>query len=313
MFLCVHKSIRPALARAASSGAGLTAEQRAFFDKNGYLHIQGALSHETCDKLRARAAHHLSEFDPSSKSIFSSKHQTRYSDAYFLSSGPGIHCFFEEDAVDEAGNVTVPLPLAINKIGHNLHSLDPAFKEVSFSSNVKGILKALGYKAPVVPQSMYIFKQPSIGGEVGAHQDGTYLFTEPQSVVGLWWALEDCTTTNGCLYGVPGSHLTTPVVQHFRRTKPFEGKEDFSNVDGPLLETVPPTKPEFDLTGGEPILTKKGDLVLLHHSFVHYSYANTSPNSRHAYAIHVVESHETEYPKTNWLQFPKDMPFPRVY
>ncbi|KDO33791.1 hypothetical protein SPRG_01670 [Saprolegnia parasitica CBS 223.65] len=301
----VTKALTPAWARHASSAAayGLSAEQKAFYDANGYLHIENALSHETCDTLRARADHHLSH----------SKHQTRYSDAYFLSSGPRIHCFFEEDAVDDDGNVTVPLPLAINKIGHNLHSLDPAFRDVSFSPSVKGILQSLGYVAPVVPQSMYIFKQPSIGGEVGAHQDGTYLYTEPQSVIGLWWALEDCTTSNGCLYGVPGSHLTTPVLQHFKRTTPFDGEEDFSKSDGPLLETVPATKPEFDLTCGTPILTKKGDLVLLHSSFVHYSHANTSDKSRHAYSIHVVESHETEYPKVNWLQFPKDMPFPRVY
>ncbi|OQR95648.1 phytanoyl-CoA dioxygenase domain-containing protein [Thraustotheca clavata] len=293
--------------------SGLTKEQKESFDKNGFLHISSALSHEMCDRLRARAAAHLKAFDPNTKSIFSSKHQTRYSDAYFLSSGPRIHCFFEEDAVDEHGNITVPLPLAINKIGHNLHSLDPAFQVVSFSSHVKDILQSLGYVAPVIPQSMYIFKQPSIGGEVGAHQDGTYLYTEPQSVIGLWWALEDCTTSNGCLYGVAGSHKTTPVAQHFRRTKPFEGEEDFDNVDGPLLETVPAEKPEFDLSEGQPILTKKGDLVLLHSSFVHYSHANTSPHSRHAYAIHVVESHNTVYPKTNWLQFPKDTPFPRVY
>ena len=55
-------------------------------------------------------------------------------------------------------------------------------------------------------QSMYIFKQPGIGGKVGAHQDGTFLYTKPQSVVGMWYALEDCSKTNGCLWAVPGSH-----------------------------------------------------------------------------------------------------------
>ena len=38
------------------------------------------------------------------------------------------------------------------------------------------------------------------------HQDGTFLYTEPQSVTGLWWALEDATLENGCLWAVPGSH-----------------------------------------------------------------------------------------------------------
>ena len=38
---------------------------------------------------------------------------------------------------------------------------------------------------------MYIFKQPNIGGEVVCHQDSTFLYTEPESAVGFWVALED--------------------------------------------------------------------------------------------------------------------------
>jgi phytanoyl-CoA hydroxylase len=35
-------------------------------------------------------------------------------------------------------------------------------------------------------------------------QDGAFLYTRPQSVVGFWWALEDCTLHNGCLWAKPG-------------------------------------------------------------------------------------------------------------
>ena len=38
------------------------------------------------------------------------------------------------------------------------------------------------------------------------HQDSTFLSTDPPSVVGLWWALEDSTKQNGCLWALPGSH-----------------------------------------------------------------------------------------------------------
>ncbi|CAK4678580.1 unnamed protein product [Aphanomyces euteiches] len=300
--------------RRYTAGAGLTAEQKASYEANGFLHIRGALAPEVCDALRARSDYHLSQFDPNAyqKSIFSSTHQTRFSDSYFLESGHQIRYFFEEMAFDDQGNLKQPVEKSINKIGHNLHSLDPAFRAISFSSDVVAILKSLGYVAPVVPQSMYIFKQPSIGGEVLPHQDGTYLYTEPQSVIGFWWALEDCTTTNGCLYGVAGSHKTTPIKQRFLRTTPFDGQLT-ADGDKPLLETVPSGPVDFDISKGEPILTKKGDLVLLHSSFVHYSHANTSLASRHAYSIHVVESHNMAYPATNWLQFPKGMAFPAVY
>lgn len=46
---------------------------------------------------------------------------------------------------------------------------------------------------------MLIFKHKSVGGAVPAHQDGTFLYTDPPSAVGLWFALEDCTPDNGCL------------------------------------------------------------------------------------------------------------------
>ena len=39
------------------------------------------------------------------------------------------------------------------------------------------------------------------------HQDSTFLYTDPPSVIGLWLALEDATVENGCLFSQPGSHL----------------------------------------------------------------------------------------------------------
>src|SRR3546814_15706462 len=64
---------------------------------------------------------------------------------------------------------------------------------------------------------MYIFKQPHIGGEVGWHQDSTFLYTDSLSVVGLWFALEDATLENGCLWALPGAHKG-PLRERWRRT-----------------------------------------------------------------------------------------------
>lgn len=41
---------------------------------------------------------------------------------------------------------------------------------------------------------------------VTAHQDATYLYTEPVKVAGFWIALDDATTENGCLWFSRGSH-----------------------------------------------------------------------------------------------------------
>lgn len=85
-----------------------------------------------------------------------------------------------------------------------LHDLDPVFRRFSRSERVANVLRSLGYKRPLPMQSMYIFKQPSIGGEVVPHQDSSFIHTEPLSCVGLWWALEDATRDNGCLWAQPG-------------------------------------------------------------------------------------------------------------
>lgn len=53
---------------------------------------------------------------------------------------------------------------ALNKCGHALHTQVDAFREYSFSGKLLELVLDLGWKDPVLPQSMYIFKQPHIGG-----------------------------------------------------------------------------------------------------------------------------------------------------
>jgi hypothetical protein len=53
---------------------------------------------------------------------------------------------------------------------------------------------------------MSFLQQPGIGGEVIPHQDNTFLYTDPPSVVAFWVALEDATKENGCLWALPESH-----------------------------------------------------------------------------------------------------------
>ena len=142
--------------------------------------------------LRRRAHEIVESFDPQAGSgVFSTRDQN--ADAWFLGSADSVRCFFEEDAFDGNGGLRQPKALSINKIGHALHELDPVFAAFSHGPDWAELANDLGLEAPQLWQSMFIFKQPGIGGEVRWHQDATFLHSEPITVTGFWIALEDAT------------------------------------------------------------------------------------------------------------------------
>ncbi|KAK6122351.1 hypothetical protein DH2020_043971 [Rehmannia glutinosa] len=185
----------------------LNSNQLQFFNSEGYLVLESFTSPDDIKSLRLKMEQLLDQFDCSSRaSIFSTRNQQQTTDDYFFESAENISFFFEEKAFDDNGNLKQPKQLSINKVGHALHERDPIFKSFSSSEKFLSLLYSLGYRKPIVIQSMYIFKQPGIGGEVVPHQDNSFLYTNPPTCTGLWLALEDATITNGCLWAIPGSH-----------------------------------------------------------------------------------------------------------
>lgn len=184
----------------------LTVDQVEQYRQAGFLVLRDFVDLAICDHLRDRALQLVSEFDPNGLvSIFSTREQNRVADEYFLTSGDKIRFFFEEEAFLSDGTLKASKERSINKIGHALHDLDPVFDTFSRTEKLKALVADLRIERPLLLQSMYIFKQPNIGGEVTCHQDSTFLYTEPIDIAGLWFALEDATIENGCLWLFPAA------------------------------------------------------------------------------------------------------------
>lgn len=279
-----------------SPGFILTASKKQFFQDSGYLIINDFVPHAICDLLIERTHSLINNFDPSEiKTVFSTTDQRHAKHLYFLESGDKIRFFFEDGAIDERGELKYEKSRCINKIGHALHKLDPVYHCFSHSHKIAMLVNDLSITNPLLIQSMLICKQPYIGGEVTCHQDGTYLYVKEKPVIGFWFALEDASLQNGCLWAIPGGHQT-PVKSRFLRNKNNQTSvEVYDNTPWPLDKMVP-------------LEVSRGSVIVLHGLLPHMSKENTSSHSRYAYTLHVM-SGDHEYATDNWLQWSEQTPF----
>jgi len=226
------------------------------------------------------------------RTVFKTTDRDAGRDDYFFDSAQSVHCFLEEGALDESGELNRPKEVAINKIGHAMHDLAPEFTRFCSLPLFGQVLRDIGYTAPALMQTMYIFKQPGIGGEVRWHQDASYLIADAPGVTGVWIAVEDATKDNGCLWMQPGQHHS-PLREIY--------EVDWQERSGTLRKLD-----ETPWTTGKKVAMEvpAGSVVFFNDRMPHYSSQNTSDKSRHAFTLHVAETN-AKWAEENWLQRPK--------
>ena len=275
-------------------GTPLSAAQCERFASEGFLLLADFVPADRCLELRRRAMDLARRHVPSPEqaTVFTADGRALHaSDDYFLTSGEAIRCFFEKDAFDERGRLRGEAHLCLNKLGHAMHDLDPVFDAFSRTAELAAVAADLGLADPLLLQSMYIFKQARIGGEVICHTDHTYLWTEPRSVTGFWFAIDDATTENGCMWALPGGHRI-PVKARSR----LNDSRTATVLD--MLDAEP-----YPVDGLVPLEAKRGTLVVLDGALPHRSGPNLSDRPRHAYTLHAI-SGRSRYLPDNWLQRP---------
>ena len=277
----------------------LDEDRREAWERDGFVVLPGFVPPDRVESLRRRiddlVAGYASQGLPDgAATVFSTTEQTHAQDNWFLTSADVIRPFFENGAFDADGNLVAPMDRALNKMGHALHDLDPAFDQFSRTTDLAGLVAELGVTDPLLLQSMVIFKPPRIGGEVVCHCDHSFLWTDPQTVVGLWFALDDATVANGCMWAIPGGHVGGARTR-FR----------LDGTGGTTTDVLDPTP--YDHGDLVPVEAEAGTLVAFHGCLPHWSGANTSDRPRLAYTLHVIDG-TAHYRADNWLQRGVDLP-----
>jgi len=307
-------------AKAASARADL-------FWRQGFLRVPGFADEREVAQLRSAMASLLQSWQKTAASgdglaeasLSSLRSEGQEPDhGFLLDSAAKASLFLEPSAFDNATGRLKPgitAERAVRKVAHGLHFVEGPFSDYVHSAKVAELVFELGWKRPLVVQTLYRL-MPALAAGVDLHQDSATLYTEPPSVLGLWLALEEATTRNGCLQVRRGSH-NQPIRERLVRRR-CAGREGvclaFEPVGNASLQEAgaapgraPPAHPEDAF---EAVEVGPGDLVVTHGALDHFSAAGTDPlRSRESVQVHVVEG-GAHWPADNWLQYPPGLRFP---
>jgi ectoine hydroxylase-related dioxygenase (phytanoyl-CoA dioxygenase family) len=237
----------------------LTQEQLQTFKDNGYLVVHNLIPKDILAKLRARISE-IVDAASAEKGLPTS-----------------ISIAAEPDAKSTA---TRKAPLRkLNELAPN----DDFFASVAKLPQLLEVAAQLTQAQPTDPLYLYsdqAFLKPAYeGSEKPLHQDNSYFRVTPNNqAVTCWIAVDDSTENNGCMRYIPGSHKLG-LIPHKQLSPAHLTPEQPFSEDKEVPTPVPAGSAIFH------------DLLCLHSSK-----ANTSPNSRRAWALHIVNPKNAQSP-----------------
>lgn len=212
--------------------ARITGDDVAFYRENGYLVIPDALTATEVETLRAETV--------------------------ALCRGDlGAVSRLPEVSPGESDDEVLDHILCI----HHVHRISPVmYDALAHPVLVEALTRVIGPNVKCM-QSMLFIKSSGKPGQAW-HQDEIYIPTRDRSLTGGWFALDDATAENGCLWVIPGSHargvLWPQRVQHDPRFDCAHETFRFPYADGDAI----------------PVEVKTGALVLFHGYLLHRSLPN---------------------------------------
>ena len=173
---------------------------------------------------------------------------------------------------------------------HMLHRHFATAEQYLLYPRVLDVLEALIGPDVLALQTMLFLNPPGHGGQ-GWHQDAYYITTYPETLIGVWIALDQADEANGCLYVTPGSHAEpiypTADRDHLYAEEAFADLGTVANVSSLDEEANTLTAVARTYPAPIPCIVEPGDVIFFHSHLLHRSYPNrTTDRFRRAFVSH---------------------------
>jgi ectoine hydroxylase-related dioxygenase (phytanoyl-CoA dioxygenase family) len=175
---------------------------------------------------------------------------------------------------------------------HMLSRLNETAERAMLNPRILDVTEAIIGPDVYALQSMMFLNPPGKGGQ-GWHQDSCYIKTHPDTLIGVWIALEEVDEENGCLWVVPGSNHE-PVYPpdgfgggNVHALDAFEDLHAVQNVSHIDDEVNTLSKVVARYPPAIPVKLSAGDVLFFDSHLFHRSYPNrTTDRFRRSYVCH---------------------------